>query len=102
MSGGKHLSVVAAQRVADPPEGLTDLGRGLWHANRNLERRVASLREDLQRASEWQECWIEVIDDIGDLLHRAKDRPKGRRFASILELDNLLEKQGRSKKRDET
>jgi hypothetical protein len=34
------------------------------------------------------------VADIGELLHKARKRPKGRRFITVLELDMLLTSQG--------
>ena len=72
------------------------LARGLRIVEKNLRTETVELREQLARvqgeADFWREAWKDIIEDIGDLLHRAKARPKGRRFATVLELQVLLTK----------
>ena len=66
-----------------------------------LELIASNLREDLEVArrkaldgEHWQRSWERVIGDLGDLLDRARARPKGRRFVTVLELQVLLARQG--------
>lgn len=56
----------------------------------NSRERERALRRAEVDAALWHEQWAELLGQVGDLYHRAKARPKGRRFATVLELANLL------------
>ncbi len=60
---------------------------------RETERRAERAEAS---AYDWRESWERVINDLGDLIHRARHRPKGRRFVTVLELNQLLTAQGRN------
>ncbi len=48
------------------------------------------LAESRREAQHWQDEWIALVGQVGDLLHKAKARPQGKRFARVLELMNIL------------
>ncbi len=86
--------------MSQPPQEPTarerGLSRGLRIVEKNLRTETYDLRDQvvrLQREADfWREAWKDIIEDVGDLLHRAKARAKGRRFATVLELNAILTK----------
>lgn len=56
---------------------------------RELESR---LRDKQREADEWRESWERSVERIGDLIHAVRERPKGRRFATVIDLGALLAK----------
>jgi hypothetical protein len=68
------------------------------HVVKAITDNATQARIDMERArraaDEWQESWERLVADIGELLHKARKRPKGRRFITVLELDMLLTSQG--------
>ncbi len=83
-----------SQPPQEPTAAERGLIRGLHIVEKNLRTETHDLREQvvrLQREADfWREAWKDIIEDIGDLLHRAKARAKGRRFATVLELQTIL------------
>jgi len=67
-----------------------------------LERRLEAKVEKAREAAEyWSEGWTAVVYSISDLVERVQARPKGRRFATVLDLKNLLAQEAAREGRDE-
>ena len=81
-----------------PPPGRVPL-----HVVTTVMDNAAETRQQLEsvttESARWQESWEQLVRDIGDLLQRVRARPKGRRFATVLELTVLLTSQ--CKERDD-
>ena len=56
----------------------------------NSYARERALQRAETNVTRWHDIWIELLSKVGELYHRAKNRPEGRRYATVLELENLL------------
>lgn len=59
-----------------------------------LERQLKELRLQLRHseaeAEGWRDAWTDLVSELGELLHGVRARPAGRRYATVLDLLNLM------------
>ncbi len=59
----------------------------------NLRSQLTTLQREAETSERWLRAWEQLVFDLGDLIHRVGLRRKGRRFATVVELNNVLRKQ---------
>lgn len=73
---------------------MSRLERNLQIVCDNQAREIHSLRKALEgtqrQATRWQDAWEDLLGRVSDTYHRAKERPKGRKFVTVLEMAALI------------
>lgn len=88
------LRVVPQPPPKPEPQHPDPYVRGLLRQVEVLEERVAKAQERERNQAHsvdfWRESTEALISQLGDLFHRARAKPKGKRWVTAMELGNLL------------
>lgn len=88
------LHVVPPLPPKPEPKHPDPLVRGLLRQVEVLEEDLAAARgrerKQAESANYWRESTEALIAQVGALFHRARAKPKGKRWVTVMELGNLL------------
>ncbi len=91
-----HLRVVPPGELPKEPDCRGCASRDI--VERNLRAEAVTLRRLAADKDYWLDAWQQLLDGVADLHERVGKRRRGRRFATGIELNNLLRKQAAERK----